>query len=481
MNDIPESDRPESENQDAENREAEALHEEEPVESPGVISQAFLARFIGAIGDGDRHYLRRTITEMHPADAADVLESLPEDALIKAVHLLDRDLPAETITELNDDVRWTVLEELSDAAIAAMTENLDSDDASFILNDLDEERRTRILSRVPASDRAAIETSLSFDEESAGRLMQRDFVAAPVFWTVGQTIDHMRSVDEDDLPETFFEIYTVDPAFRLQGSVSLSTLLRSARETPLEQIMKEINVRVRPEMDQEEVAYIFQQYNLASAPVVDEAGRLTGMITIDDMVDVIQEENREDILAMSGVSEAGVNQSVVSAVRARVPWLAVNLGTAFCGALVISVFQGAIQELVALAILMPVVAGLSGNAGSQAMAVAVRSIAERDLEGPLVARAVRREALTALANGLIIASLTALVAWLWFHNPGLALVAGAAMIFNFTWAGLIGILAPLILKRLKLDPAVASSVFVLTSIDLMGFFLFFGLATIFLL
>ena len=212
----------------------------------------------------------------------------------------------EAITELNDDTRRVVMDELSDAGIAAMTERLDSDDASFLLNDLDDERRARILQRVSASDRAAIESSLAFDEESAGRLMQRDFVAATVFWTVGQTIDHMRTVDEDDLPDTFFEIYTVDPAFRLQGSVALATLLRQPRETPLQQIIKEASIRVKPEMHQEEVAYLFQQYNLASAPVVDDAGRLTGMITVDDMVDVIQEENREDLLALSGVSEAGV-------------------------------------------------------------------------------------------------------------------------------------------------------------------------------
>jgi magnesium transporter len=306
--------------------------ETEAVESPGVIAPAFIAQFVGAVGDGDKYSLVRTIKELHPADAADLLEHLPPDAFRKAIHLLGKDLPAEAVAELSDEMRLEALHELTDQAIAAMTEHLDSDDASFLLNDLEEDRRTRILARVSATDRAAIESSLSFDEESAGRLMQRAFVAAPVFWNVGQAIDHMRTVNVEDLPETFFEIYIVDPAFRLQGSVPVSRLLRYARETALKDIMKDIPVHVRPEMDQEEVAYLFRQYNLASAPVVDEAGRLTGMITIDDVVDVIQEEAQEDILALSGVSEAGVNQTIFSAVRARVPWLGLNLLTAFIAA-----------------------------------------------------------------------------------------------------------------------------------------------------
>jgi magnesium transporter len=470
MNDVPDPD-----------KSAVPNLETETVESPGVIAPAFVARFVGAVGDGDKYFLQRTIKDLHPADAADLLEHLPPDAFRKAIHLLGKDLPAEAVAELSDSARLEALHELTDAAIVAMTGHLDTDDASFLLNDLEDDRRARILSRVSATDRAAIESSLAFDEESAGRLMQRDFVAAPVFWSVGQAIDHMRTVPDDDLPDTFFEIYIVDPAFRLQGSVPVSTLLRSAREMPLKEIMKEAPVQVRPDLDQEDVAYLFRQYNLASAPVVDEAGRLTGMITIDDVVDVIQEEAEEDILARSGVSEAGVNQSVFSAVRARIPWLAVNLATAFIAATVVSLFSSVLNQFVVLAFLMPVVAGLSGNAGSQALAVAVRAIAERDLEGPLVARAIRREALTALLNGLIIAWSAALVVLLWFHNPTISLIIGLSMTFTFTWAGLIGILAPLTLRRFGADPAVASSVFVLTSIDMMSFFVFLGLATLLLL
>lgn len=453
---------------------------EEAIEA-GVISPAFVAQVVGAVGDGDKPFLWRTAKELHPADLADLLEHLPPEAFRKAIHLLGKDLPAEAVAELSDTARLDALNELTDAAVTAMIGHLDSDDASFLLNDLEEDRRARILNKVSATDRAAIESSLAFDEESAGRLMQRAFVAAPVFWTVGQAIDHMRSVPEDDLPETFFEIYIVDPAFRLQGSVPVSRLLRHGREKPLSEIMKETPVHVRPEMDQEEVAYIFRQYNLASAPVVDDAGRLTGMITIDDVVDVIQEEAEEDILAMAGVSEAGVNQSVFSAVRARMPWLLLNLVTAFMGSLVVSLFAPVIDQVVALAFLMPVVAGLGGNAGSQSLAVAVRAIAERDLEGQLARRAIRREALTALVNGALIALIASLVVLVWFHDMRLSGVILVSMSATFMWAGLVGILAPLTLKRLGADPAVASSVFVLTTIDLMGFFVFLGLASLTLL
>ncbi len=453
----------------------------EAVEAPGVISASFTAQFIGAIGDGDKPFLWRTIKELHPADAADLLEHLQPETFRKAIHLLGKSLPAEAVAELSDNMRLEALHELTDEAVTAMIGHLDSDDASFLLNDLEEDRRARILAKVSATDRAAIESSLSFDEESAGRLMQRDFVAAPVFWTVGQAIDHMRHVPMDDLPETFFEIYLVDPAFRLQGSVPVSKLLRSARETPLQEIMKETPVHVRPETDQEEVAFVFRQYNLASVPVVDAAGRLTGMITIDDIVDVMQDEAEEDMLAMAGVSEAGVNQSIVSAVRARVPWLAVNLITAFVAATVVSLFSGVLDKFVTLAFLMPVVAGLSGNAGSQALAVSVRAIAERDLEGPLVIRAIRREAITAMINGVIIAWSAALVVLIWFQNPTISLIVGLSMMVTFTWAGLIGILAPLTLKRVGADPAVSSSVFVLTSIDMASFFVFLGLASLMLL
>ncbi|MEM6627058.1 MAG: magnesium transporter [Pseudomonadota bacterium] len=442
--------------------------------TPGVI-----ARFVGVIGDGDRHWLRREMAAMHPADAADVLEQLPREAFHRAVRMLGADLPPEALAELSEDVLGDALDDLSDADIAAALEALDSDDGGTLLQDMEEARRDRILAQVNAGDRAALETSLSFDEETAGRLMQRDFVAAPHFWTVGQAIDHMRGTE--DLPDVFFEVYLVDPAFRLVGAVRVSTLLQATRETALSDLQVETATTVRPEMDQEEVAYLFQQYNLASAPVVDEAGRLTGMITVDDMVDVIQEENKEDLLALSGVNEAGANQSVWDAVRARAPWLGVNLFTAFLVSGVISIFEATIQEIVALAILMPVVAALGGNAGSQALAVAVRALAERDLTNATAGRAIRREALTASLNGIIFAVGVGVIAFVWFGDARLAGVIGAAMFGTFLWAGLVGVLAPLALQRMGADPAVASSVFVLTTVDVVGFLAFLGLASLLLI
>lgn len=451
----------------------------EAVETPGVISQAFLAQVVGAVGDGDVPFLRRTLADLHPADVADLLEQLPFEAFRKAVHILGRRLSAEALVELADHWRIAALEALSDEDLGVLFGTLDSDDASFLLNDLEEDRQARVLALMSAGDRAALQSNLAFDEESAGRLMQRDFVAAPVFWTVGQAIDHMRTVT--DLPEEFFEIYLVDPGFRLQGVVPLSRFLKFPRETSLQELMSEARVEVRPEMDQEEVAYLFQRYNLASAPVVDEAGRLTGMITIDDMVDVIQEENKEDLLALSGVSEAGANQSVVSAVRARIPWLAVNLVTAFGASAVVSAFQSVIEQVVALAILMPVIAGLCGNGGSQSLAVAVRAIAERQLEGPMIARAIRRESLVAIINGSLIGLGAGAITLVWFQDGLLAVVMVLAMFLAFTWAGVVGLLAPLTLRRIGADPAVASAVFVLTSVDIAGFFALLGIGSLVLL
>lgn len=449
-----------------------------PVEGP-VVDADMVEDIAEAIDLKDRATLISTFEDMHPADIADVLEQVSPNRRKKAIKLVGEDLPSEALAELSEDVRAEALESLPDAAVVEALEELDSDDAAEIAAELDDDRKDRVLERINAGDRAAIETSLQFDDETAGRLMQRDFVAAPEFWTVGQAIDHMRTVE--DLPDPFFEVYLVDPGFHLKGAVPLSVLIRSSRETPLSELLVDLSTAVHPHMDQEEVAYIFQQYNLASAPVVDEDGRLTGMLTVDDMIDVIQEENKEDLLALSGVNEGGATQSVMDAVRSRAPWLAVNLFTAFIVSGVISLFETALSQIVTLAVLMPVVAALGGNAGSQALAVTVRAIAERDLVGPSVSRAIRRELFTAILNGLIFALGVGVIAFVWFGDPQLAGVISVAMLATFIWAGLTGVLVPLVLQRLGADPAVASSVFVLTSVDVAGFFAFLGLATMVLL
>ena len=305
--------------------------------------------------------------------------------------------------------------------------------------------------------------------------MQREFVAAPPFWTIGDTIDHMRDKG-DDLPDLFFNIWIIDTAFKPIGYVAVSSLLRGSREQTLRDIMQDDLTLIPQDMDQEEAAYLFEKYNLISAPVVDKNGRLCGMMTVDDIIEIIQDENKEDILALAGVNEAGLTDTALSTVKARAPWLFVNLLTAILASLVISAFDYAIAEVVQLAILMPIVASMGGNAGTQALAVAVRGLAERDLTSQTAWRAVRREGIAALINGIIFAIALAVITYVWFGREDIAIVAFIAMIINHVFAGLAGILVPLGLKRFGSDPAVSSSVFVTTVTDVVGFFAFLGFA-----
>lgn len=447
---------------------------------PLDVDTHFLSEIIALLADRDKHGLRRLLEGRHPADGADALEALEPGTFPRVLGLLADRFPPAVLVELEPSARQWAVSLLPDVAVQHALEVLDSDDAALVLNDAGEERGPRLLAGIAAPERAQLENSLSFDDETAGRLMQREFVAAPQFWTVGQTIDHMRAAG-DDLPETFFEIYIVDPAFRLQGSVPLAHLLRTQRDVPLAAIQRTPEAVVRPDTDQEEVALLFRKYHLASAPVVDDAGRLKGMITVDDMVEVISQEGQEDLLALHGVSEAGAADDALDVVKARAPWLAVNLLTAFAAAGVISLFADALETIVALAILMPVVAALAGNAGSQALAVAVRGLAARELTQANAGRAIRREALAGAINGLVFATGVALISLLWFRDPWLAGVIWVAMFATFIWAGLAGILVPLGLQRAGADPAVASSVFVLTATDVAGFFLFLGLASLILM
>lgn len=446
----------------------------------GKADPVFLRDLADAVSERDLRWLSRTLQRLHPADAADALESLPYDAFEEAIGLLGDELPPEILIELRDSYREGAVEVLPDEAVAQALDELDSDDATTILEDLEEDRRERILEDLAPVDRAELERSLAYEEETAGRLMQTEFVAVPEFWSVGQTIDHARALGTD-LPEVFYDIYVIDPAHRLLGIVSLANLLRQPRDTALEDIMSEPMTTLLPSTDQEEVAFQFQKYSLASAPVTDEGGRLIGMITVDDMVDVIHEEHGEDLLALSNVSSADSSDTVFETVKARLPWLAINLFTAFIASAIISVFEDAIGQFVALAILMPVVAALGGNAGSQGLAVSVRAIASRQLEGAAGRRAILRELLAAGINGLLIGAGVGLISMFWFGDTQLGLVIAVAMLGTFLWAGLSGILVPLGLKRLGADPAVASSVFVLTLTDVMAFFSFLGLASLVLL
>lgn len=452
----------------------------EPELTEDEIEAERVAELETAIESGRPHEILEVLEQHHPADAADLLEVLPRSTISETAELLGGQFPTPILMELRDEYREIVVDNLPDDHLAETINDLDSDDAAIILDDLEEDRQAIILEALNKGDREELERVLAFDEETAGRLMQRDFLAAPEFWTVGQTVDHAREHAEE-LPEVFFEIYVIDPAFRVLGAVSLHTIMRNKREVPLGEIMKPITVEIGPEMDQEEVAYLFQKYDLTSAPVVDESGRLSGMVTIDDVVDVIQEENREDLLALSGVSSADAFDTVLSTFRSRAPWLAMNVFTAFAASAVISFFASTIDQIVALAILMPVVVALGGNAGSQTLAVSVRALAERELSGSTTRRAIFREGLSALLNGVVFSTAVSGIAFFWFNDPKLSLVIALAMLATFIWAGLSGIIIPLTLKRLGADPAVASSVFLLTTVDIVGFLSFLGLATLVLI
>jgi magnesium transporter len=417
---------------------------------------------------------------LHPADFSDQLEELTPEQRSDLVTRVPELISGEILAELEDEVVEDILPLIPANQLAEAITTIDNDDATQIVEEMEKAQRENVLDALEPVERAALEASLAFDDETIGRLMQREFVAAPTFWTVGDTIDHMRTTGEE-LPELFFNIYIVNTAFKPIGYIPVSKLMRFERKVTLQSVMEDLLATIPQDMDQEEAAYLFEKYNLISSPVVDKDGRLVGMMTVDDIIEIIQDENKEDILALAGVSDAGLTDTAMSTVKSRAPWLLVNLATAVLASLVIAQFEYAISEIVALAVLMPIVASMGGNAGTQALAVAVRALTERDLTSRTAWRAVRREALAALIIGLIFAVILALITYLWFGNLTLAIVAFIAMIINHVFAGLAGVSIPLILKHYGADPAVASSVFVTTVTDVVGFFAFLGFAAAILL
>lgn len=424
--------------------------------------------------------LREKLEGLHPADFSDQLEELTSEERTDLVSRAPDLISGDVLAELEDEVVEDILPLLPSSQIADAITELDNDDATQIIEEMDAGQREVVLDALEPNDRAALEASLAFDDETIGRLMQREFVAAPSFWSVGDTIDHMRTTGEA-LPELFFNIYIVDTAFKPIGYVPVSKLMRFERAVILGDVMDELVVTIAQDMDQEEAAYLFEKYNLISAPVTDTNHRLVGMMTVDDIIEIIQDENKEDILALAGVSDAGLTDTAFSTVKSRAPWLFVNLLTAVLASLVIAQFDYAISEIVALAILMPIVASMGGNAGTQALAVAVRALTERDLTSRTAWRAIRREAVAAFMIGIIFAIVLAGIALIWFGDPKLALVAFIAMIVNHIFAGIAGVSIPLAMKHYGADPAVASSVFVTTVTDVVGFFAFLGFAVLMLL
>ncbi len=440
----------------------------------------FVANLRQAISEADAESIRRMLAPLHEADIADVLEQLTAGQQEVLATITPDIFTGEVLAELEPGSREVVMSYLDTAHLAAAIQELDSDDATEVVEELDDETRAAVLAEISEIDRQAVEQSLAFDDETAGRLMQREFVAAPEFWSVGHALDHMRATDEE-LPDKFHDLFVIDTGFRPVGEIPVCRLLSARRDVMLKDLMETPRILVDPETDQEEVAYLFQKYHLVSAPVVDTAGRLTGMLTLDDIVHVIQDENKEDLLALTGVNDAGLADTVWSSVRSRAPWLLVNLFTAILASGVIALFEGAIAQVVALAVLMPIVASMGGNAGTQSLAVAVRAIAERDLTSANTMRVVGRELATGAFNGLIFAVVMGAVTLVWFQDFQLAGVIAIAMVVNLACAGLSGILVPLGLVRAGADPAVASSVFVTTVTDVVGFLAFLGLATLVLL
>ena len=454
-----------------------------------TLSPDFVDAVIVSIEKGDALEFEYLTRDVHPADIADLIGLLSDDDRTRLIEMKGGSLAADVLAELDDDLREDVVEAMDPAKVAEAVVELDTDDAAYVLEDLDEEKRAEILAEVPLEDRLAVRAALDYPEESAGRAMQREFFAAPGYWTVGQIIDRLRSTE--DLPDRFYEVFVVDPSFKPIGEVPLSTLLKRPRETRIDEIMLSTARKIPVTMDQEEVAYLFEQYNLISSPVVDASDRLVGMITVDDVVELVREESQEDMLALAGVeADTGLSDTVAETVRSRFSWLAVNLATAIMASLVIALFDAAIGQVVALAVLMPIVASMGGNAGTQTLTVAVRSIATKDLTPSNAARIIWREALVGLTNGVLFAIIMGALAGLWYFLSGwgdqgdaimLGSVVGAAMIINLLCAGLAGILVPLGLQRAGQDPAVSSSVFVTTVTDIVGFFVFLGLAAAVLL
>jgi len=444
------------------------------------FSRAFMDALVAALQSGDGTKVHELLDVLHAADVADIFETLSKSERRKLLALLGDDLPADLLFELEGAAQDEVYENLPNDQIADAVTELETDEAVYVIEELDEQDRAEVLRALAADDRAAIEESLGYPEDSAGRLMQRDLLALPEFWQVGQAIDYLRSAG-DELTEDFYDVFVVDPAHRPLGSIPLSRLLRVSRDKALKDIMSAEPPLVDVMADQEDVAYQFKKYHLITAGVVDALGRLVGMVTVDDIVEVIEEEAQEDILALAGVGDVSLNESVGDITKTRFSWLAVNLATAILASMVIGLFDATIEQMVALAILMPIVASMGGNAGTQTMTVAVRAMATKDLSPANTGRMVNREFWVALVNGVVLALISGTVAWAWFGSLPLGIVFATAMVFNMVVAGLSGILVPIGLARVGVDPAVASSVFVTTITDAVGFFAFLGLAAMLLL
>jgi len=431
------------------------------------------------IQNNDAEFITNSFKEMHPADTADIIENLNENDREKLIKLNSFKIDPEVFIELNESIQSEIIKYLSTNTIVSILKNLESDNAIKILENLDEKNKDIVLNSLPPKDRFVLQESLSYPEDTAARLMQREFTAIPSNWSVGQTIDYLR--ENRDLPEEFLEIFIVDNEFKPIGTVPSSKVLRTSRDTKMQTIMLETQLSIPVDMDQEEVGHLFENYNLNSACVVDRSNKLVGMITSDDVLTVLKEEAEEDALRLAGVGDEEITDGVIKKTKRRFNWLLLNLFTAFLATWVISLFGATIEQMVALAFLMPIVASMGGNAGMQTLAVTIRTLATNELTENNFIKTVSKELGIGILNGFIFALISALIVQLWFKDIKLSLIISISMVLNMIVAGVFGILVPVTLKKMKIDPAIASSVFVTTITDVIGFLSFLGIGAYFFL
>ena len=443
------------------------------------FNKEFINTFSEKIENGNIEFINQTLKDLHEADVANLIENLNPNTRIKLIELEAFNINPEIFVELNESIQSEVLQLLSIDSIIKIIKRLESDNAIKILENLEKDTKEKVLDKLPPKDKFLLEEGLSYPEDSAARIMQREFTAVPSNWTVGQTIDYLR--EDKDLPEEFLEIFIVDNDFKPIGTVPSSRVLRTSRDLKMNSIMIEMPVLISANMDQEEVGHTFENYNLVSAGVVNKNNKLVGMITADDVVTVVQEEAEEDALRLAGVGDEEITDSVMLKTKRRFNWLLLNLFTALLATWVISNFGASIEQMVALAFLMPIVASMGGNAGMQTLAVTIRAIATKELSKSNFNRVVGKEFLIGILNGIIFAIITAVIVQLWFKQLNLSLLIGVSMILNMIVAGLFGILVPVSLKKLNIDPALASSVFVTTITDVIGFLSFLGLGSFYFL
>jgi magnesium transporter len=440
------------------------------------FNKNFITIFSDKINNSDIQFINQTLKDLHPSDVANLIENLSYDTRVKLIEIESFNIAPEIFIELNESIQGEVLKLLSINSIANIIKRLESDDAVSILENIEIDKKNLILDKLPPKDRFLLEEGLSYPEDSAARIMQREFTAIPSDWTVGQTIDYLR--ESNDLPQEFLEIFIVDNDFKPIGIVPSSRVLRTPREFKMNSIMREMPVLISVNMDKEEVGHTFENYNLVSAGVVNKNNKLVGMITADDVVTVVQEEAEEDILRLAGVGDEEITDTVFVKTKRRFNWLLINLATALLASWIISIFGAEIEKVVALAFLMPIVASMGGNAGMQTLAVTIRAIATKELSSSNINQIIGKEFFIGVLNGIIFAVITAVVVHLWFKQIDLSIIIAASMVLNMIVAGLFGILIPVTLKKMNIDPALASSVFVTTVTDVIGFLSFLGIGSL---